>query len=95
MSVVSLFPNSAEFIQLSDRCFDEETTALLGQAFDQICKELPNGRSNTISREIIARHIIQIASRGERDPEKLSKAALISLGLRPNRFTISTVDRRR
>jgi hypothetical protein len=95
MSILGLFPNSAEFIQLSDRCFDEETTSLLGQAFDQIWKELPKSRSNTISREIIARRIIHIAGRGERDPGKLSNEALISLGLKPNRVTISTVNRRR
>jgi hypothetical protein len=95
MSIVSLFPDSPAFIQLSNRCFDEEMTALLGEAFDQICKQLPKGRSNTISRETIARRIIHIASRGERDPEKLSNEALVSLGLKPNRFTISTVDRRR
>jgi hypothetical protein len=94
MSVVSFFSTSAEIIQMSDRCFDATTTTLIGQAFDRICQELPEGRLDTIGREIIAQRIICLASRGERDPEKMGNEALISVGLKPNRFTIGTLHHR-
>lgn len=94
MSIGSFFPTSAEIIQMSDRCFDAATTALIGQAFDRICQQLPEGQLDTVSREIIAKRIICLASRGERDPEKMGNEALISLGLKPNRFTVSTLHHR-
>jgi hypothetical protein len=90
MPAINLFPTLAETIQVSDRCFDKTTTALIGQAFDCICKGLPKGCSDAISREIVAKRIIYLASRGERDPEKMGNEALICLGLKPNRFTVST-----
>jgi len=90
MSAISLFPTFAEAIKMSDPCFDEVTTALVGQAFDRICKGLPKGHLDATSREIVAKRIIYLASRGERDPEKMGNEALICLGLKPNRFTIST-----
>jgi len=90
MSAISLFPTFAETIQTSDLCLDEVTTALVGQAFDRICKGLPKGHLDATSREIVAKRIIYLASRGERDPEKMGNEALICLGLKPNRFTIST-----
>ena len=90
MSAISLFPTFAKTVQISDPGFDEATTALIGQAFDQICKGLPQGHSDPISRDIVAKRIIYLASHGERDPGKMGREALICLGLKPNRFTIST-----
>jgi hypothetical protein len=91
MSVVASFPTSAEIVQLSDRCFDEEMTALIGQTFDRICAELPENQSIAVSREAVAKRVIHIVGRGERNPEKICNETLISLGLKPNHFTISTM----
>ena len=41
----------------------------------------PRGNQPEIVREIIARRIIDPAGKGERDPERLSRAALAQLGL--------------
>jgi outer membrane receptor for monomeric catechols len=67
-----------------DQCFDAETTALICRVFDDICVG-----QETAVRETIARRIIEIAGRGERDPRKMGHAVLASIGLVPNRFTVS------
>jgi hypothetical protein len=68
-------------LQISDRSFDAETTALIGQAFDKTCRELDKGQPASV-KEIIAQRIIEIAGRGERDPDRISEAVLKCLGLR-------------
>ena len=84
MSSVRPFP-----IQIFDRSFDDEATAILCSAFDNACAALfDKGQSQPI-RETIAKRIIEIAGRGERDQENMCEAALISLGLKANRFAIS------
>jgi hypothetical protein len=90
MSAISLFPTLAKPVQISGPCFDEATTALIGGVFDQICKALATNHSDAVTRDIIAKRIICLAGRGERDPEKMGSEALICLGLKPNRFTINT-----
>jgi hypothetical protein len=72
-----------------DQCFDAETTALLCRIFDETCEKAhEEARLNSV-RVAIARRLIEIAGRGERDPDTMCEAALASLGLKPNRFTIS------
>jgi hypothetical protein len=76
-------------IEISDRAFDAEATAIICKAFDKTCKELHDRGQPDSVREIIARQIIEIAGRGERDPDNLCEATLISLGFRrdlPGRF---------
>jgi hypothetical protein len=70
-----------DFIRPTDGAFDAEATALLSRAFDKACTELHDRGQPIIVREIIARRIIEIAGRGERDPDQLWIAALTSLGL--------------
>lgn len=60
--------------------FDAEATALLTWAFEKACAELDQPASNSLVREIIAKRIVEIAGRGERDPDRLLKATLDSLG---------------
>jgi len=79
---------AAENLEIADRSFDAETTAIICQAFGKACKETHDNDQSDSVKEIIAKRLIVIAARGERDPEKMSEAALISLGLKPNRFTI-------
>jgi hypothetical protein len=77
-----------ENVVISDRSFDAETTAIIGQAFDKAYEEMHDKIQPDWFRESIAKQLIEIAARGERDPETMCESALISLGLVPNRFTI-------
>jgi hypothetical protein len=69
---------------MSDRSFDAEMTALIGQAFDNICRELHDSGQPESVKEIIAKRIIEVAGRGERDPDRISEAVLKCLGLQRN-----------
>jgi hypothetical protein len=89
--MASTFPFPDRPLQISDRSFDAETTALIGQAFDKTCRELHDSGQPASVKEIIAKRVIEIAGRGERDPDRISEAALKCLGLRRNtagRFTV-------
>jgi len=79
------FPLPAKMLQFSDRAFDAETTALICQAFDKVCRALHDRGQPDSVREVIAKRVIEIAGRGERDPDKMCEAALTSLGLVPKR----------
>lgn len=58
--------------------FDDETTRIMGDAFEVACAEVPE-ILNDVIREIIALRIIEAARKGERDPEKLRRAGLVTL----------------
>src|SRR5690349_933598 len=75
-------------LEIFDRSFDAETMGIIGDAFDKACKEMHDKMQPDSLQEGIAGRLIDIAARGERDPEKMCESALISLGLAPNRFTI-------
>jgi hypothetical protein len=75
-------------LEIFDRSFDPETTASIGQAFENACREMLARGQPASLYDSIAKRLIVLAARGERDPAKLSEAALISLGLKPNRFAI-------
>jgi hypothetical protein len=81
-SMASVLPSSKQPLQISDRSFDAETTALIGQAFDKTCRELHDKGQPASVKEIIAQRIIEIAGRGERDPDRISEAVLKCLALR-------------
>jgi hypothetical protein len=82
------FLYATKSLEISNQSFDSETTAIICLAFDKACKEINDQGQLDSLREIIAKRLIAIAARGERDSEKMSQSALISLGLTPNRFTI-------
>jgi hypothetical protein len=82
--MASTLPFPDQPLQISDRSFDAEMTALIGQAFDKICRELHDSGQPESVKEIIAKRIIEAAGRGERDPDRISEAVLNSLGLRRN-----------
>jgi hypothetical protein len=70
---------------LANTAFDPEVTSLLGQAYDLACAELHDDGQPEAVRELIAKRIIELATDGERDPSKLSNAALASLGIPTNK----------
>jgi hypothetical protein len=61
-----------------DYAFDTEVTAILVAAYDKATFGLHDKGQPGVTREIIAKRIIELAATGERDPDKLSEAALAS-----------------
>jgi hypothetical protein len=63
-----------------DSGFDAEATEALGKAYDIACRALhPKGQPPVV-QEILAKKIIEVAQRGERDPDRLAAIALANLG---------------
>jgi hypothetical protein len=68
---------------VNEEAFDPETTHLLGSAFDAACRSARvsgalasgNGRE-AATRELLAKHLIAMVRRGERDPDRLVEEAL-------------------
>ena len=60
--------------------FDEETTRLMGEAFDAARASLHDKGQPEVVYEIIAKRIIEAAKKGERDPTRLRDAGLAALG---------------
>ena len=67
-----------------DTAFQPDEIKVLCDAYARACKSLHDKGQPPIVNEIIAQRIIALASRGERDPDKLSEGALSALGKRPH-----------
>jgi uncharacterized protein with NRDE domain len=74
MPLVALFSNAA---------FDSEATQLLGAAFEAAWQKvkstssaLAEGSEAALTRELLAKRIIELAKRGERNPDRLVESAL-------------------
>ena len=65
---------------LSKSDFDDDTTRVMGEAFDAACKGLQDTGQPALVHEIIAKRIIESARKGERDPVRLVNAGLAALG---------------
>jgi hypothetical protein len=76
-NVVSILP----FIRKADAVFDDRITKIIGDAFDDACKELHDVGQPAVVLELIARRIIDAAKNGERDSLRLRNAGLAALGL--------------
>ena len=68
---------------LSNAAFDSKDTDLLGAAFESAWEKLntagsalAEGSEVTLTRELLAKRIIELAKRGERDPDRLVESAL-------------------
>jgi hypothetical protein len=61
--------------------FDDDVTRAIGAAFELSCKSLPHPCHSEVVRDLIAKHIVEAASTGERDPAKLSEKALRSVSV--------------
>jgi hypothetical protein len=60
--------------------FGDETTRLMDEALEAVCKDLHDTGQPALVREIIAKRIIEAAKKGERDPVRLRNAGLAALG---------------
>jgi hypothetical protein len=60
--------------------FDDETTRLMGEAFDAARTALRDCGQPEIVYAVIAKRIIEVAAKGERDPIRLRDAGLAALG---------------
>jgi len=67
---------------LANAAFDSETTELLGAAFEAAWEKLKTagtlaeGSDAALTRELLAKRIIEMAKRGERNPDRLVENAL-------------------
>jgi hypothetical protein len=63
---------------LSDKnsVYYPEELALLGRILDQVVQSLPPNLRTPYNRAALAKNILACASGGERDPDKLRRAAL-------------------
>ena len=68
---------------LSNAAFDSETTQLLGAAFEAAWEKVKTAGSTLAeeseaasTRELLAKRIIEMAKRGERNPNRLVESAL-------------------
>ena len=64
-----------------DANFDPETAAMLGAVFDKTVAALRDKAEPDIVKEAIAKRILTLAAKGERNPERLHQAALLALGI--------------
>jgi hypothetical protein len=56
--------------------FAPELTTAMGDAYDKAIATLPNTDTDLMVRELVAKRIVRLARRGERDPEHLCSSAL-------------------
>ena len=70
-----------ELFRKSD--FDPETVRVLCDAYDRASRSLHDNGQPDIVKEVIARRIISLAQKGERDPDRLCARALAALGDKP------------
>jgi len=63
-----------------ETAFDLEMTAILIAAYEAAIESIEDRMHPAALREIAARRIIALASRGERNPERLCAAALATIG---------------
>ena len=65
---------------LQDDAFDPEAVRAMSTALEDVCQKLQvNGDRR--AREAMAIRIIELARRGERDPDRLSKRVLRDAGM--------------
>src|SRR5713101_6297175 len=69
-----MVPKVHRFFQ--DTNFDPATTHAMCEAYVNACRALPDSGQPEMTREIIAKKIIQAAKDGERDPTKMCERAL-------------------
>jgi hypothetical protein len=71
----------AQIIQFirPEKVFDSETTAVLAAAYERAISGLRACGQPEVMREVVARRIITLAAKGERDPERLYAAAVTGL----------------
>lgn len=73
----------AEILQFirPDNSFDPETLTILAAAYDKAVAGIHDRDQSKVVREVVAKRIIALAMKGERDPERLCQSALAAVGL--------------
>jgi len=68
----------ADILQFRPRLnvFAPELTSAMGDAYDKAIASLPDSEAELAVRELVAKRIVRLARRGERDPEHLCSSAL-------------------
>jgi hypothetical protein len=64
----------------SEPAFPPEVIDAMSSAFDEVCERLAIPEAADAPREIVALRIVELARKGERDPERLRDEALKSIG---------------
>jgi hypothetical protein len=62
-----------------DANFDPETLAVLVESFDEGWDTLQSLGNTTISRDVLAKRLLELARTGERNPARLCTTALVTL----------------
>ena len=78
-------------ISIKDVWFDDATTSVMGEAFDNACKTLQNFGSAVPT--IVANLIIAAAKNGERDPDRLYAQILKAYGIDDTSMLFVSVGR--
>jgi hypothetical protein len=61
---------------LHGAAFDPDDIQAMSMAFDDVCKALSLPNADKHSREVIAARIVELARRGERNPDRLRDRVL-------------------
>lgn len=62
-----------------EKAFDSDATAILAAAYEKAMEVIELRDQPPIMREVAARRIIALASKGERNPDRLCAAALATI----------------
>jgi hypothetical protein len=63
-----------------EAAFPPEVIEAMSWAFDEVCERLAIPETADAPREVVALRIVELASKGERDPKRLRDKALKSIG---------------
>ena len=80
-AATAALPATARAAMADSYQFDPETLTLLVEAYDRTMQALHDRGQPELVREVIAKRIIALAGEGERNPDRLSRAALAAVGL--------------
>jgi len=61
--------------------FNPDVVRIMGEAYDMACDALHDSGQPTIVREVIAKHVIDIAKTGEFDAQEICNRVLLVFGV--------------
>jgi hypothetical protein len=64
-----------------DIVFEPEATHAMSMAFDEICERLVIPPTAEAAREVVAHRVLELARKGEHDPNRLRDAVLKIIGV--------------
>jgi len=69
------------YVAIRNVWFDDSTTSLMANAFDNCCAKFNRIGDSAAARELIAKRIIRAAVNGERNVGRLCEQALVPFGI--------------